>query len=116
MAKRSSAEHSFMRLGALDAQSGDINVIIETPKGSRNKFKYDPEQHLFKLSGVLPAGAVFPFDFGFIPSIPVGRTSATAAMKPESSSTAKSAFAIGVSRGTPRYGACPATASISSWG
>ena len=68
MAKRSSAEHSFMRLGALDAQSGDINVIIETPKGSRNKFKYDPEQHLFKLSGVLPAGAVFPFDFGFIPA------------------------------------------------
>ena len=39
-------------------------------------------------------------DFGFIPSIPVGRTSAQAAMKPESSSTAYSVFAISVSRGT----------------
>jgi inorganic pyrophosphatase len=47
--------------------SGDLHVIIETPKGSRNKFKYDEPLRLFKLGGVLPAGAVFPFDFGFIP-------------------------------------------------
>jgi len=43
-------------------------LIIETPKGSRNKFKFDEQHSLFKLGGVLPAGAVFPFDFGFIPS------------------------------------------------
>jgi inorganic pyrophosphatase len=47
---------------------GIVNVIIETPKGSRNKFKYDEELGLFKLSGVLPAGASFPFDFGYVPS------------------------------------------------
>lgn len=47
---------------------GELHVIIETPKGSRNKFNYDEELGLFKLGGVLPAGAVFPFDFGFIPS------------------------------------------------
>lgn len=46
----------------------EINVIIETPRGSRNKFTYDEELHLFKLGGVLPAGASFPFDFGFVPS------------------------------------------------
>ena len=46
----------------------ELHVIIETPKGSRNKFNYDEEHGLFKLGGVLPAGAVFPFDFGFIPS------------------------------------------------
>lgn len=46
----------------------ELHVIIETPKGSRNKFNYDEEHHLFKLGGVLPSGAVFPFDFGFIPS------------------------------------------------
>jgi inorganic pyrophosphatase len=46
----------------------ELHVIIETPKGSRNKFDYDEEHGLFKLGGVLPAGAVFPFDFGFIPS------------------------------------------------
>jgi inorganic pyrophosphatase len=45
-----------------------LNVIIETPKGSRNKFNYDGELRLFKLGGVLPSGAVFPFDFGFVPS------------------------------------------------
>ncbi|HEX9918538.1 MAG TPA: inorganic diphosphatase [Pyrinomonadaceae bacterium] len=45
-----------------------LRVIIETPQGSRNKFDYDEELGLFKLGGVLPAGAVFPFDFGFVPS------------------------------------------------
>jgi inorganic pyrophosphatase len=55
-------------LGASDAETGALNVIIETPKGSRNKFKYDEKLGLFKLSGVLPAGAVFPFDFGYIPA------------------------------------------------
>jgi len=47
---------------------GELNVVIETPKGSRNKFDYDEETGLFKLGGVLPAGASFPFDFGFVPS------------------------------------------------
>jgi len=46
----------------------DLNVVIETPKGSRNKYNYDEETGLFKLGGVLPAGASFPFDFGFVPS------------------------------------------------
>ena len=43
-------------------------AIIETPKGSRNKFDYDPESNLFILGGLLPEGMMFPFDFGFIPS------------------------------------------------
>jgi inorganic pyrophosphatase len=59
---------SPVRLSAYATDSGELNVIIETPKGSRNKFNYDEEYLLFKLGGVLPAGAVFPFDFGFIPS------------------------------------------------
>jgi inorganic pyrophosphatase len=46
----------------------ELNVIIETPKGSRNKYGYDPVEGMFMLKTVLPAGAVFPFDFGFIPS------------------------------------------------
>ncbi len=55
-------------LDTFDADSGDLNVIIETPRGSRNKYDYDDKNDLFKLSKTLPAGAVFPFDFGFIPS------------------------------------------------
>jgi inorganic pyrophosphatase len=58
---------SFQNFGSFDDETGDLNVIIETPKGSRNKFNFDPERGVFKLGGVLPAGAVFPFDFGFVP-------------------------------------------------
>lgn len=57
---------NLFELDAFDEE--ELNVIIETPKGSRNKFNYDPELRLFKLGGVLPSGAVFPFDFGFVPS------------------------------------------------
>src|SRR5215218_4355218 len=45
-----------------------INAIIETPKSSRNKYVYDEKSDTFKLKRALPAGMVFPFDFGFIPS------------------------------------------------
>ena len=43
-------------------------VVIETPKGSPNKLAFEPRYDTFVLKGVLPAGAVFPFDFGFVPS------------------------------------------------
>ena len=45
-----------------------LRVVIETPKGSRNKFAFDPEELIFELKKVLPAGMTFPYDFGFIPS------------------------------------------------
>jgi len=51
-----------------DSQSDALNVIVETPRGSRAKIDYDPERGLFQLSKLLPRGAVFPFNFGFIPS------------------------------------------------
>jgi inorganic pyrophosphatase len=47
--------------------AGEIHVVIDTPRGSRNKVKWDARLGLFKLSHVLTAGAVFPFDFGFVP-------------------------------------------------
>jgi inorganic pyrophosphatase len=57
-----------MDLPALDPASGLVRVIIDTPRGSRNKYKYDPELGVFKLSRILPAGLSFPHDFGSIPS------------------------------------------------
>src|SRR3977135_3679593 len=45
-----------------------IDVVIETPKGSRNKFKRDPKTRMFKLSKILPQGMIFPYDFGFVPT------------------------------------------------
>jgi inorganic pyrophosphatase len=52
----------------LDAKKCLCRAIIETPKGCRNKFDYDPDSGLFMLGGLLPEGMMFPFDFGFIPS------------------------------------------------
>jgi inorganic pyrophosphatase len=46
---------------------GQIRAVIETPRGSRNKFSYNREEQVFVLRKVLPAGLTFPFDFGFIP-------------------------------------------------
>lgn len=56
----------YTGLSAIDP-SGRINVVIDTPRGSRAKYKYDREAKLFRLSKLLPAGAVFPGNFGFIP-------------------------------------------------
>jgi inorganic pyrophosphatase len=47
---------------------GDVRIVIETPRGSRSKYSYDPECDCMQLSTVLPEGMVFPYDFGFIPS------------------------------------------------
>jgi inorganic pyrophosphatase len=59
---------SIVDLPAFDPESDDLNVVVETPRGSRNKFAYDPDVGVFLLKGVLPTGASFPFDFGFVPS------------------------------------------------
>ena len=56
-------------LPALDADDlTTIHVVIETPKGCRNKYAFDEERRLFVLKKVLPAGMAFPYDFGFVPS------------------------------------------------
>jgi len=55
-------------LPPLDRDNGELHVIVETPKGSRNKFSFSEDHELFRLAGVLPAGAIFPYDFGFVPS------------------------------------------------
>src|SRR5580658_1962975 len=56
------------RLQSMDPdEHAIIQVVIETPKGSRNKYAFDSEQKVFALTKVLPAGMVFPYDFGFIP-------------------------------------------------
>src|ERR1700758_381556 len=54
-------------LKPLEKPDGVLQVIIETPKGSRNKFAFDPDQRVFALRKVLPAGMIFPYDFGFLP-------------------------------------------------
>jgi len=45
-----------------------LQVVIETPKNSRNKYAFDHDRHVIVLRKILPAGMVFPYDFGFVPS------------------------------------------------
>jgi inorganic pyrophosphatase len=55
-------------LDAIDHDSGLVNAVVETPRGSRCKYKYDATAGLVRLSKLLPLGATFPYNFGFIPS------------------------------------------------
>jgi inorganic pyrophosphatase len=58
-----------VRLKPFDSTDKELlRVVIETPKGSRNKFAFDPKEHIYELKKVLPAGMTFPYDFGFVPS------------------------------------------------
>jgi inorganic pyrophosphatase len=56
------------RLPLVDKATGDFTVVVETPKGSRNKYKYDPACSALRLGAVLGEGLAFPHDFGFFPS------------------------------------------------
>jgi inorganic pyrophosphatase len=56
------------KLPAEDPETGDTLAVIETPRGSRNKYAFNPKFGALCLKSVQPQGSVFPFDFGFIPS------------------------------------------------
>ena len=69
VAKRKAALADPTRLSSFDSADKQIlRVVIETPKGSRNKFAFNVDDHVFELKKVLPAGMAFPYDFGFVPS------------------------------------------------
>jgi inorganic pyrophosphatase len=41
--------------------------IIEIPKGSRNKYEYDPGLNAIKLDRFVSASVVYPTDYGYLP-------------------------------------------------
>jgi inorganic pyrophosphatase len=65
---KSKRRDSPSRLSPFNKKKDSLQVVIETPKGSRNKYAFDEKQNVFALKKVLPAGMAFPFDFGFVPS------------------------------------------------
>jgi len=68
MAKKKAALADPARLEPFDSTDKQmLRVVIETPKGSRNKFAFNAKGHVFELKKVLPAGMAFPYDFGFVP-------------------------------------------------
>lgn len=44
-----------------------FKIVIETPRDSRQKYKYDQQSDSFELQKLLPLGMCFPYDFGFLP-------------------------------------------------
>jgi inorganic pyrophosphatase len=49
-------------------QVGDtLDVVIEIPRGSRNKYEYDHERHVIRLDRRLFTATVYPTDYGFVP-------------------------------------------------
>lgn len=60
-------KENIKRLEPFAAKGSCLNVVVETPKGCRVKYAYDPKSGFFILSKALPEGMVFPFNFGFVP-------------------------------------------------
>jgi len=54
------------RLSPVD-DHGRLRAVLESPKGSRHKLKYEPGSRVFSVACTLPAGMSMPFDFGFFP-------------------------------------------------
>jgi inorganic pyrophosphatase len=48
-------------------EDGDLNMVVETPRGSTVKLRYEPNTKVFTVSRALTLGLSYPFDWGFIP-------------------------------------------------
>src|ERR1044072_3297834 len=55
------------KLRPFDKKTGNLNVVIDTPKGCRNKYAFDFDIKGYRLKTALPEGAVLRFDFGSVP-------------------------------------------------
>ena len=45
----------------------ELNVIVEIPQGSRNKYEYDKTLNCFRLDRALHSPVYYPGDYGFVP-------------------------------------------------
>lgn len=53
-----------------DIESGSVeemNVIVEIPKGSKNKYEIDKKTGLIALDRAMHSAQDYPFDYGFVP-------------------------------------------------
>ena len=50
-----------------DSNLEAVDVMVETPKGSRKKYEYDHDQDKMRLDRRLASSTLFPADYGFLP-------------------------------------------------
>src|SRR5215217_839239 len=55
-----------MTSGYLDAFPDIVEIVVEIPRGSRNKYEFDEEAGVFRLDRVLSSAVFYNFDYGFI--------------------------------------------------
>jgi inorganic pyrophosphatase len=61
-------DRDLTKLPAFVEGSTNLNMVVESPRGTSVKLDYNADDDVFALSHVLPRGSSFPFDFGFVPS------------------------------------------------
>ncbi len=49
------------------SDEGDLRMVVETPRGSPIKLKFDPKTDVFTVARSLALGLAYPFDWGFVP-------------------------------------------------
>ncbi|HTX58965.1 MAG TPA: inorganic diphosphatase [Verrucomicrobiae bacterium] len=58
---------NYLHLPLGERQPEEINVVIEIPEGSRNKYEYDKALDIFRLDRALHSSIHYPGDYGFAP-------------------------------------------------
>jgi inorganic pyrophosphatase len=59
---------NYLALPTGDGAPGEVNAVIEIPRGDTNKYEYDKQLHVFRLDRNLYSAVHYPGDYGFIPS------------------------------------------------
>ncbi|PTL81677.1 inorganic diphosphatase [Vitiosangium sp. GDMCC 1.1324] len=60
--------HADLTALPLRGTGGAFHVVVESPRGSTVKLKYEPKLGVFTISRPLVHGLRYPFDWGFVPS------------------------------------------------
>src|SRR3989441_11701842 len=59
---------NYLKLPIGDGAPGEVNAVIEIPRGQTNKYEYDKQLHVFRLDRNLYSPVHYPGGYGFIPS------------------------------------------------
>ncbi|GAC1388314.1 MAG: inorganic diphosphatase [Vulcanimicrobiaceae bacterium] len=62
-----STGENYLHLPLGERMPDEINVVVEIPEGSRNKYEYDKALNIFRLDRALHSPIHYPGDYGFAP-------------------------------------------------